>query len=131
MPSDPICDRAMMEISTAHDEGRAPEPWAMEAPAAPAAASSISDDEDAFPFEAFDIEGGPDEGLADAAEEVELRGGASAGGGPDELVRRVEDLAAVLRAEGKAGVERALKSRDRLTSLLAGVLAGYLAGQED
>lgn len=30
MPSDPICDRVMMELSTAHDEGRAPEPWARE-----------------------------------------------------------------------------------------------------
>jgi hypothetical protein len=30
MPSDPICDRVMMELSTAHDEGRAPEPWASE-----------------------------------------------------------------------------------------------------
>lgn len=109
-------------------------------------------EEDEFPFGAFDIDGsgaeldalpglpaepGPDEGLVDAAEEAETTGGAVApaqpGGapGPQALAARIEELAEVLRREGRVGLERELRSRDRLTSLVAGVVVGYLTGLEE
>jgi hypothetical protein len=44
---------------------------------------------------------------------------------------RLERLGDVLRSEGRAGIQRELASRDRLTALLAGVVAGYLAGLQD
>ena len=46
-----------------------------------------------------------------------------------ELAERLESLAAKLRAEGADGVESQLASHDRMTSLLAALLAGFLAGR--
>ncbi|HUG41029.1 MAG TPA: hypothetical protein VMM12_11110 [Longimicrobiales bacterium] len=92
-------------------------------------------DEDEFPFAAFDIEG-----RAYEPREVALEAeGAGARAGPphrrtpeaEALAERLEHLAHVLRREGPAGVEREMDSRDRLTSLLAGVLAGYRARMEE
>ena len=52
-----------------------------------------------------------------------------AAGGAMELAERLESLAAKLRAEGADGVEAELASHDRMTSLLAALLAGFLAGR--
>lgn len=108
------------------------DPWPPEEP----------EGEDAFPFAAFDIEGPPDD--AAVGERAEPEGmqepeesfapGSSSSGvtaGADAMAERVERLAEALRREGRPGVEREIGSEDRLTSLLAGVLAGYLAGRED
>lgn len=92
--------------------------------------------EDEFPFGAFDIEG-PGEG-AGAEEPTEADSAAAAAAaasgsgslpGPAEMAERLERLAEALRREGRPGVEREMGSEDRLTSLVAGVLAGYLAGR--
>ena len=97
---------------------------------AAAPAPFVADDEDEFPFDAFDIEG--DDAPAPTPEAGIGAGPAAAAGTDTEaLADRVESLAAVLRREGRAGVEREMTSRDRLTALVAGVLAGYLAGLED
>lgn len=80
---------------------------------------------DDFPYDAFDLSDEPEADvgvseppLADAA-----------GAGVDDAAERLEDLARRLRSEGPAAAESALGSGDRLTALLAGVLAGYLAGR--
>lgn len=94
-------------------------------------AAAATADEDEFPFAAFDIEGRGYE-----PREVALE---AEGAGPphrrtpeaEALAERLEHLAHVLRREGPAGVEREMASRDRLTSLLAGVLAGYRARMEE
>lgn len=88
--------------------------------------------EDDFPFDAFDL-GGGDEGLVDAAIEVEEQpvGFRGPGAGSPEVAERLERLADALRREGRGALEREVRSPDRLTSLLAGVLAGYLAGSAD
>jgi hypothetical protein len=44
------------------------------------------------------------------------------------VAERLESLAARIRAEGYGAAERDMASSDRLTSLIAGVVAGYLAG---
>lgn len=85
--------------------------------------------DDEFPFDAFDIEG--DEAGAEFAAPSQPPTPASPDMDREELASRVERLAGVLRTEGRTGVEREMASDDRLVSLLAGVLAGYLAGLED
>jgi hypothetical protein len=47
-----------------------------------------------------------------------------------EMAERLETLAARIRAEGGAAAEAEMDSSDRLTSLVAGLIAGYLAGLE-
>jgi hypothetical protein len=47
-----------------------------------------------------------------------------------ELAERLEGLAARLRAGGWESVEADMASPDRLTALLAGLIAGYLAGRD-
>lgn len=46
-----------------------------------------------------------------------------------EVVALLEYLADMLRSEGEAAVRRELDSPDRLTAVLAGLLAGYLSGR--
>lgn len=90
--------------------------------------------EDEFPFGAFDLEGSGEEAGAEEPTEADSAAPAAAASGslpgPDEMAERVERLAEALRREGRPGVEREMGSEDRLTSLLAGVLAGYLAGRD-
>ena len=111
--------------------------------------------EDEFPFGAFDLEGSGeqaaaeelpgvdepfdepfdepyDEPLDEPYDEPFTSGGGSSrvAAGTDAMAERMEQLAEALRREGRPGVERAMGSEDRLTSLLASVLAGYLAGRE-
>jgi hypothetical protein len=73
-----------------------------------------------------------------APEAVEDGGGEAAGGEPaakdgpaigldGEVADRLEALAARIRADGYSAAEREMDSPDRLSSLLAGVVAGYLA----
>ena len=94
-----------------------------------------SDDE--FPFEAFDIEGDEESSEAYEAPLAAEQPATDPAPGPDlesdprALAVRVQRLADVLRQEGRSGLEREMSSRDRVTSLMAGVLAGYLAGLED
>lgn len=55
-------------------------------------------------------------------------------GAPDAAIKiaeRLEELAARLRAEGAPATAADMASSDRLTALLAGLIAGYLAGQEE
>lgn len=103
--------------------------------------------EEDVPYGAYDLGATGEEGLIDAAAEVEEEGAPelftlpgldaipeeTPAGEPEppEAAERLEKLAAVLRREGSAGIQREAASRDRLTSLLAGVIAGYLAGLED
>lgn len=69
--------------------------------------------------------------------EAEASGRVGAGGAApavrrtaeDEVAERLERLASRLRSEGVEGVERELASSDRLTSLLAALLAGHLASR--
>lgn len=109
------------------------------------------EDEDAFPVEAFDIEddeaswgtepdlveegAGPGEAAAVGeetgqveadAESVESREMAAA----REVAGRLEEMARRLRDQGPDAAWKGLESADRFTSLLAGMLAGYLAGKE-
>lgn len=83
-----------------------------------------------FPFDAFDLEGDVDESPVESAAMAEEAPTVPASPS-DELAGRLERLADALRRDGRAGVDRELGSGDRLTSLLAGVVAGYLAGLDD
>jgi hypothetical protein len=57
---------------------------------------------------------------------------AEAGADPmGEVADRLEALAARLRDQGARGVEEGMASSDRMTALLAGLIAGYLAGLAD
>jgi hypothetical protein len=47
-----------------------------------------------------------------------------------EMAERLETLAARIRAEGAAAAQAEMDSSDRLMSLVAGLIAGYLAGLE-
>jgi hypothetical protein len=47
-----------------------------------------------------------------------------------EMAERLETLAARIRADGAAAAEAEMDSSDRLMSLVAGLIAGYLAGLE-
>lgn len=80
---------------------------------------------DDFPYDAFDLSDGPE---ADVGVSEPPLANAS-GAGVDDAAERLEDLARRLRSEGPAAAESALGSGDRLTTLLAAVLAGYLAGR--
>ena len=95
-------------------------------------------DEDEFPFEAFDIEGAYEEAAGTA--EAEPEPAADTGGEPDaearemaaarDLADRLEEMARRLRDQGGAAVRQELESDDRFTALLAGLLGGYLAGRK-
>lgn len=80
--------------------------------------------------EAFDTEDG--EGTASAVEpameETDEAGPAFDPAG--SLADRLEEMADRLRADGPAAAEAGMDSSDRFTALLAGLLAGYLAGQK-
>jgi hypothetical protein len=89
---------------------------------APVPEAAGSDD---FPFDAFDLSGGE----AEAAAAVDEPAQAMGSGDADDVADRLEALARRLRDEGAGAAESALASGDRLTALLAGVLAGYLAGR--
>jgi hypothetical protein len=45
-----------------------------------------------------------------------------------DIASHLESLADRIRAEGRSGIEREMASLDRFSSLIAGVVAGYLAG---
>jgi hypothetical protein len=47
------------------------------------------------------------------------------------LADRLEELAHRIRTEGRTGIESEMASLDRFTALVAGVVAGYLAGMGD
>lgn len=114
--------------------------------------------EDDFPFEEFDIEGkGGEAGtqdhaaLADAAgsdpaaawspadilEEERKDAGSDASassaspdtGAVEEAAALLDRLAGMLRSDGEAAMRRELHAPDRLTAVLAGILAGYLSGR--
>jgi hypothetical protein len=82
------------------------------------------------------LEPEPEPELAAEAEpwigaDVESEFGAEAGEGEAAaLADALEGLASRLRTEGAAGVEAAATSSDRITAVLAGFIAGYLAGRE-
>jgi hypothetical protein len=48
-----------------------------------------------------------------------------------DVADRLEELARRIRADGRRGVEQEMASLDRFTSLVAGVVIGYLAGLRD
>ena len=120
-------------------------PWADEpepgsgAPAPDeAAGGGVADDD--FPVEAFEIgddwDRGVETGPAGTAEEsvgmgpaADAEAGVGGGAAAAEVAERLEWLASRLREEGAEGVERELASSDRLTSLLAALLAGHLASR--
>lgn len=110
--------------------------------------------EDDFPFEQFDIEGESEEGagavteaaqepLPDAAPDVipdvqraagpagtdVAEPGAAAGDTAGDVAALLDRLARTLRTEGEVGIRREMESPDRLTALLAGLVAGYLSGR--
>ena len=86
------------------------------------------DEEDDFPVEAFDIEEGQPSWLGESApgnaEAVETRGMHAA----RELAGRLEEMARRLRDQGPEAARAELESPDRFNALLAGLVAGYLAG---
>lgn len=87
--------------------------------AAPAEAPAADD----FPYEAFDLSGQEMEGGSGTGAEK------PADAGTGEIAERLEELARRLRADGPAAAGEALASGDRLTSLLGGVISGFLAGR--
>lgn len=121
-------------------------PWADEpdpgagAPGPDEAAGGASVADDDFPVEAFEIgddwDRGVETGPAGGAEEpagtgpaAEAEAGMGGAAAAAEVAERLEWLASRLREEGAEGVERELASSDRLTSLLAALLAGHLASR--
>lgn len=81
--------------------------------------------EDDFPVHAFQIEGGEVEPA-----EAEVGGALQRpDAGVHDLADRLEAMAHKLRAEGSAAAEAEMSAPDRFTALLAGLLAGYLAGR--
>lgn len=88
-----------------------------------------AEDEEDFPFGAFDLEGGEgeaieQEGAADeTAEDREMNRAW-------ELADRLEEAARRLRDRGAAAAREGLESSDRFTALLSSLLAGYLARDE-
>lgn len=110
------------------------------APAEEAAAATDRAEDD-FPFEQFDIEGrGEEVGTPDRAGSAATAGADTDGGWSppsappaadsiEETASLLDRMADVLRSEGEAGVRRELDSPDRLTAVLAGILAGYLSGR--
>lgn len=104
-------------------------------------------EEDVFPVEAFDIEGdetswgtepGSTEPGSTVAEEDVARDTPPEAGPAEsremeaarEIAGRLEEMARRLRDQGPAAARAEIDSADRFTSLLAGLLAGYLAGRE-
>ena len=89
-----------------------------------------------FPYEAFDLseeeeeeeeeEEGEGEGKGEAVVEAPAE---TPPGDANDVAERLEEMARQLRSEGSAAAEAALGSADRLTALLAGVVAGYLVGR--
>ncbi|MFW5946974.1 MAG: hypothetical protein ACOCUW_00665 [Gemmatimonadota bacterium] len=110
----------------------------------------LAGDEDDFPFEAFDIEGDPatadqargadadayqDAGYAEETFEEDLYGtepfdAAGPGSTAADLAARLETMARRLREGGAGAVQAELDAPDRFTALLAGLVAGYLAGRD-
>lgn len=81
--------------------------------------------EDDFPMHAFQIEGAEVEPA-----EAEVRGAHQPPrDSAHDLADRLEAMADRLRAEGSAAAEAEMSAPDRFTALLAGLLAGYLAGR--
>jgi hypothetical protein len=102
-----------------------PFPWADEAadewPEAAGADARTSGQvwSTAFEAEIEDLEAAPEEVDGDADTDPAL-----------DLADRLEALAGRLRDRGAAGVESDMASPDRMTALLAGLIAGYLAARE-
>jgi hypothetical protein len=75
------------------------------------------------------------ESVAEVEEPAEVAAGAPAPTRADvaaaEVADRLEALAGRIRAEGQNGAELEMASLDRLTSLVAALIAGYLAGIRD
>lgn len=119
-------------------------------------ADAASAGEDDFPFDEFDIEG--DRGAEPAteepevvevepeveaenvgwtpadldlgkADEVPMAPAAAPDDDTEEVAALLDRLARLLRDEGQEAVHREMKSSDRLTAVLAGVVAGYLSGR--
>lgn len=55
--------------------------------------------------------------------------GAPVGGPAEEMASLLERLARAIREDGEAGVRREIDSPDRITSLIAGLLAGHLSAR--
>jgi hypothetical protein len=104
------------------DDGTEAFPFPPDEPAAGAGRRELEDD---FPVHAFQIEGAE---VEPAAGEIGYPHEA-----PDDSVHdladRLEAMARRLRAEGSAAAEAEMSAPDRFTALLAGLLAGYLAGR--
>lgn len=70
-----------------------------------------------------------------AAEPVESTGAereageATDAGAEQEVARLLDDMARMLREEGASAIRREMESDDRLTAVLAGLVAGYLTGR--
>lgn len=92
-------------------------------------AETGADPDDTFPVEAFEIEGGPEGPSASAAADA-WEATETGGGDAHELADRLEAMARRIRAEGAVAAESEMSSPDRFTALLAGLLAGYLAGRQ-
>lgn len=116
-PVESAPDRDMVEDTAAPEL-----PFAPDRPAAGAHRRELEDD---FPVHAFQIEG---EELEPAEAEVRAPHGPLDDSVYD-LADRLEAMAQRLRAEGSAAAEAEMSAPDRFTALLAGLLAGYLAGR--
>ncbi len=112
-------DAGVAADETADEE---PEPWG-ELPPEPAPwAETVAESVDDAPTagSAAGTEPGLDE------REPALGPAGSAG---EQMASLLERLARTIRADGEAGVRREIDSEDRLTSLIAGLLAGHLSAR--
>lgn len=80
-------------------------------------------DDEAFPFD------GPVSWDVPAAAEPDESENSRAGAA-DEVADRMQHLAARIRRDGASAARSEMASDDRLTALLAALIAGYLEGRE-
>lgn len=123
------------EEPEAGPDGGADEPWAEQADPW-TAESSVEPQQEAIPAAEPVSEPVTREPLAgelaaeDEGRETEEPEAAGSGGAGEEVASLLDRMARRIREEGPEAVRREMESDDRLTSLLAGLLAGYLTGRE-
>ncbi len=97
-------------------------------PSEPAGGKAVEAEAATFPEDAFFI---PDEARGSAAGDAgrAAAAGKEAAADAQRAAKQLEELARVVREQGADGLAERVVSSDRLEAILAGVVAGYLAGR--